>query len=113
MNSLGILYGIFVLKENNIGFTQGDNETESIEPLQSDDEARNTDLIKSIINSGVLKDCCTVVTKKRNGNGRIIIVLLLISTMFATAPNWGKVYECVFCLMGPIPTRLTDNNYKK
>lgn len=93
INSLGILYGVFVLKENNIGLTQNkeDNEIDSMEPLQRD-ETSNAELIKSIINTYVLKECCTVVTKKRNGNGRRIIVMLLILTMFATAPSWGKVY---------------------
>lgn len=92
INSLGIIYGIFVLKENSPqpSHNRTNGEIETHEPHRNDTKNMGY-FIKDILNKDVFKDCCIVAIKPRKGNGRKIIVSMLLLTVFATAPIWGSV----------------------
>lgn len=99
INFIGVLYIVFVMEEAKPRAKDSDKElavmlpeTKTLENGSIDKPTAN-DIVTNTTNgnmcSNVIKDCFTVIVRKRSGNGRKIVYLILVIVGLSQALDFG------------------------
>lgn len=99
INFIGVLYIVFVMEESKPRVKQ-DTDKELTVMLPESKSPENGSIEKSTVTetvtttkgnmcSNVIKDCATVIVRKRSGNGRNIVYLILVIVGLSQALDFG------------------------
>lgn len=99
INFIGVLYIVFVMEESKPRVKQ-DTDKELTVMLPESKSPENGSIEKSTVTetvttttgnmcSNVIKDCATVIVRKRSGNGRKIVYLILVIVGLSQALDFG------------------------